>query len=86
MPELLARVVPESLSVLMLLLILSASMSALAVLVLIPSSAVLGLTVCVGLYAAGRPSPEAGTLGMMTSLGVAPVASLAAPALDRRDR
>ena len=40
MPELLARVVPESLSVLMLLLILSASMSTLAALVLISSSAV----------------------------------------------
>ncbi len=40
MPELLANVVPESLSVLMLLLILSASMSTLAALVLISSSAV----------------------------------------------
>jgi SSS family solute:Na+ symporter/sodium/proline symporter len=165
MPELLARVVPESLSVLMLLLILSASMSTLAALVLISSSAVvkdlyagfvnrgagdarltglmraasvvfvalsvvlayfrpativailgvswgaigsvflgpfiwglftrrvgrgaavassvLGLAVCVGLYAAGRPSPEAGTLGMMTSLGVAPVVGLVAPGIGR---
>ncbi len=161
MPELLARVVPESLSVLMLLLILSASMSTLAALVLISSSAavkdvyagfiargaddarltvlmrvasvafvaisvalawtrpativailgvswgaigsvflgpflwglysrrvgktgavagsVLGLAVCVGLYAAGRPSPEAGTLGMMTSLVVVPVVGWLAP-------
>jgi len=41
MPELLANVVPDSLSVLMLLLILSASMSTLAALVLISSSAVI---------------------------------------------
>lgn len=164
MPELLARVVPESLSVLMLLLILSASMSTLAALVLISSSAVvkdlyagflardagdarltalmrvasvsfvavsvglayfrpttivailgvswgaigsvflgpflwglfttrigrtgaiagsvLGLAVCVGLYAAGRPSPEAGTIGMMVSLVVVPAVGLAVP--DRR--
>ena len=40
MPELLANVVPSSLSVLMLLLVLSASMSTLAALVLISSSAV----------------------------------------------
>ena len=40
MPELLANVVPESLSILMLLLVLSASMSTLAALVLISSSAV----------------------------------------------
>jgi SSS family solute:Na+ symporter/sodium/proline symporter len=38
MPELLTRVIPESLSVLMLLLVLSASMSTLAALVLISSS------------------------------------------------
>jgi len=162
MPELLARVVPESLSVLMLLLILSASMSTLAALVLISSSAVvkdlyagflnrdssdarltglmrvasvafvvvsvvlayfrpativailgvswgaigsvflgpflwglftkragragaitasvLGLGVCVGMYAAGRPSPEAGTIGMMVSLVTVPLVSLFAPA------
>jgi len=41
MPELLANVVPDSLSILMLLLILSASMSTLAALVLISSSAVI---------------------------------------------
>jgi len=40
MPELLAQIVPESLSVIMLLLILSASMSTLAALVLIASSSV----------------------------------------------
>ncbi len=40
MPELLVQVVPESLSVLMLLLILSASMSTLAALVLVSSSSV----------------------------------------------
>lgn len=150
MPELLARVVPPSLSVLMLLLILSASMSTLAALVLISSSSVvkdlyagflapdasdrrltalmraasglfvllsvllaylrpativailgvswgaigsvflgpflwgllsaratrggaiaaatLGLGACLALYAAGRPSPEAGTIGMLVSL------------------
>jgi SSS family solute:Na+ symporter/sodium/proline symporter len=161
MPELLARVVPDSLSVLMLLLILSASMSTLAALVLIASSSVIkdlyagfvkpdaddarltlfmrlasagfillsvvlayfrpstivailgiswgaigavflgpflwgllgrrtgraaaitasvsGLVVCVGLYAAGRPSPEAGTLGMMVSLAVPPVVNLFSP-------
>jgi len=154
MPELLARVVPDSLSVLMLLLILSASMSTLAALVLISSSAavkdlyagfvsrhatdaqltglmriasavfvllsvvlaffrpstivsilgiswgaigsvflgpfiwglftrgakrtgalaasILGLGVCLGLYFAGRPSPEAGTIGMMVSLATPP--------------
>ncbi|MCK4625975.1 MAG: sodium/solute symporter [Phycisphaerae bacterium] len=40
MPELLANVIPQSLSILMLLLVLSASMSTLAALVLISSSAV----------------------------------------------
>lgn len=40
MPELLAQVIPEGLSVLMLLLVLSASMSTLAALVLLSSSAV----------------------------------------------
>ncbi len=162
MPELLARVVPESLGVLMLLLILSASMSTLAALVLIASSSVvkdlyagfvnadasdavltrsmrlasagfvllsvllaaarpativailgiswgaigavflgpflwglfwgrttragavsgsvLGLAVCLGMYALGRPSPEAGTVGMLVSLAVVPLVSLGSPA------
>jgi len=156
MPELLARVIPESLSVVMLLLILSASMSTLAALVLIASSSLVkdlyagfvnreagdthlmtlmriasvvfilisvvlasfrpstivavlgiswgaigsvflgpflwglltdranktgaivasvsGLVVCLGMYIAGRPSPEAGTIGMMVSLVLVPVA------------
>jgi SSS family solute:Na+ symporter/sodium/proline symporter len=155
MPEFLARVIPESLSVLMLLLILSASMSTLAALVLISSSSVVkdlyagyvnrgasdatltrlmriasagfvlisvilayfrpativailgiswgaigavflgpflwgllgrragrsgaivasvvGLAACLALYVAGRPSPEAGTIGMLLSLGLVPL-------------
>ena len=158
MPELLTRIIPEALSVLILLLILSASMSTLAALVLIASSAVakdfyagfvnrsvsdqtltslmrvssaaivllavilayyrpdtivsilgiswgaigaaflgpfiwglftrratragaigsslLGLAVCLVLYLAGTPSPQAGTLGMITSLASAPIISL----------
>jgi SSS family solute:Na+ symporter/sodium/proline symporter len=62
MPEFLARVVPPSLSVLMMLLILSASMSTLAALVLISSSAVVK-----DLYAGFiRPSVSDRTLaGMM---------------------
>jgi SSS family solute:Na+ symporter/sodium/proline symporter len=154
-PELFARVVPGPLSVLMLLLILSASMSTLAAIVLLSSSsvvkdlyagfvrrdtddrtltrlmrafsavfillsvvfayfkpativailaiswgaigsvflgpfvwglftkrvnktgaiasAVLGLGTCVVLYAAGRSSPEAGTIGMMVSLAANPL-------------
>ena len=158
MPELLANVVPDSLSVLMLLLILSASMSTLAALVLISSSSVvkdiyagfigkntsdktltkmmrfasaffvllsvflaylkpstivsilgiswgaigsvflgpfiwglftkrvnkfgaisssvIGLVVCLVLYNIGYSSPEAGTIGMITSLIINPVFSL----------
>ncbi|MCK5148696.1 sodium/solute symporter [bacterium] len=158
MPEFIANVIPESLSVLILLLILAASMSTLAALVLIASSAlakdvyagfinrnasdkrltslmrvcsalivllsvilayikpdtivsilgiswgaigsvflgpfiwgmftkwtnkagaisssVLGLAVCLGLYFGGFSSPEAGTIGMMTSLAVNPLVSL----------
>ncbi|MBU0984246.1 MAG: sodium:solute symporter [candidate division Zixibacteria bacterium] len=161
MPELLANVIPEALSVIILLLILSASMSTLAALVLISSSAVakdlyagfinrqvtdkrltllmrlvsvffvllsvilaylkpstivailgiswgaigsvfLGpfiwglftrkvgkigavlssvtaLTVCLVLYIQGVPSPQAGTIGMIVSLVVAPVVSVFAP-------
>jgi len=163
MPELLSNVIPESLSVLILLLILSASMSTLAALVLISSSSlskdmyagfinknvsdksltilmrlsslffvflsvvlaylkpativailgiswgaigsvflgpfiwglftkrasktgaiassVLGLAVCLILfYFIEMPSPQAGTIGMMTSLVICPVVSMIAPA------
>ncbi len=157
MPELLAKVIPQSLSVIILLLILSASMSTLAALVLISSSSfskdfyagfinkkisdknltrlmrymngffvllsvilaalnidtivsvlsiswgaigsvflgpfvwglfskkvnragaifsgILGLFVCLYLYSAGYSPPEAGTIGMITSLIANPVAS-----------
>lgn len=157
MPELLTNVVPESLAVLMLLLILSASMSTLAALVLISSSSVVkdlyagfvntsvsdkrltllmrtcsagfvflsvvlayirpstivsilsiswgamgaaflgpfvwgllcgwttkagaitssvaGLGICLMLYATGTPPPQAGTIGMLVSLGVTPLVS-----------
>jgi SSS family solute:Na+ symporter/sodium/proline symporter len=157
-PELLAKAVPPSLSIFILLLILSASMSTLAALVLISSSSlakdlyagfidrnvsdrsltrmmrwlsavfivisvvlayirpetivtilgiswgaigsiflgpfiwglfskwanrlgaisasVLGLGVCLFLYFSGRPSPEAGTVGMMVSLAATPLFSL----------
>lgn len=161
MPELLAKVIPESLSVIILLLILSASMSTLAALVLISSSSltkdfyhgfinreasdrrltmlmrlgsgffvflsvvlawldldtivailgiswgalgsfflgpfiwgilmktasragaissgVVGLATCLILYATGMPSPEAGTIGMITSLAINPLVSLVIP-------
>lgn len=157
MPELLANVIPDSLSVLILLLVLSASMSTLAALVLISSSALVkdvyagfirpettdaqltarmryaslffillsvvmayfrpstivailgiswgaigsaflgpfiwglfstsvnrmgaltssvgGLVICVGLYMMGFSSPEAGTIGMISSLVLNPVVS-----------
>ncbi len=39
------------------------------------AAAVLGLGTCVVLYAAGRSSPEAGTIGMMVSLAANPVFS-----------
>ncbi len=158
MPELLTNVVPASLSVIILLLILSASMSTLAALVLVSSStfvkdfyegfinpnatdkrltrlmrllsaifillavvlaymnidsivAILGISwgalgsfflgpfiwglfskrvnrsgaiasgtggllVCLVLYVAGMPSPQAGTIGMLVSLGLNPLVSL----------
>jgi len=41
------------------------------------AGSVLGLAVCLGAYAAGRPSPEAGTLGMLASLAIVPLVSLA---------
>ncbi len=163
MPELLTNIVPDALSVVMLLLILSASMSTLAALVLISSStlskdfyagfvnkgvsdkhltllmrfcsaivvllavvlayfrpstivsilgiswgaigsaflgpflwglfsrrmtragaissAILGLGVCLTLYATGTPSPQAGTLGMIVSLVVNPAVSMMMPRL-----
>jgi solute:Na+ symporter, SSS family len=159
MPELLSSVIPGPLSVLMLLLILSASMSTLAALVLISSSAVSrdlfagflkkdisdagltmmmrlasgffvflsvvlayanfdsivailgiswgaigsfflgpfiwglfskratrfgalfsglgGLAICLGLYANGTTSPQAGTIGMIASLAISSLAALA---------
>ena len=157
MPELLANVIPDSLSVLMLLLVLSASMSTLAALVLVSSSslvkdiykgflnknasessltlfmrgasiffvivsvglawlrpativailgiswgaigalflgpfvwglfvqkgfihgrgalasAIVSISLCLGLYATGTSSPEAGTLGMLCSLATTPL-------------
>lgn len=161
MPELLAKVIPESLSVIILLLILSASMSTLAALVLISSSSLTkdfyhgfinrhasdqkltrlmriasaffvflsvmlawldldtivailgiswgalgsfflgpfiwgmlmkraskagaiisgtaGLASCLILYAAGMPSPSAGTIGMITSLALNPFISIFIP-------
>lgn len=161
MPELLANIIPQSLSILMLLLILSASMSTLAALVLISSSSVakdvyagfinrkisdrnltmlmrvcsatfvllsvilayfkpasivailgiswgaigsaflgpfvwgllwkrttklaafgssiISLAICLGLYIAGTPSPQAGTIGMLVSLVSAPVISALSP-------
>lgn len=164
MPELLANVIPEGLSILMLLLVLSASMSTLAALVLLSSSAVakdfyagfvnrkatdaqltllmrvlsavfvvvsvvfaavefqtivqilgiswgaigsvflgpfvwgiftrwanrvgalasaiLGLGVCITLYASGWKSPQAGTIGMMVSLAANPLVSVVARMLS----
>jgi len=168
MPELLSKTIPHSLSVLILLLILSASMSTLAALVLISSSAVvkdlvggfvnrnvtdatlmrlmrwmsgffilisvifayfrpasivailgiswgaigavflgpfiwglftkwvnvrgaigasmLGLTACLGLYAAKVPSPEAGTIGMGISLLLPPLISWLFPLRGKNPR
>ncbi|MBN2414603.1 sodium:solute symporter [bacterium] len=40
------------------------------------ASAVLGLAVCMILYFTGTSSPEAGTIGMLVSLGVSPVVAL----------
>ena len=158
MPELLTKVIPDSLSIIILLLILSASMSTLAALVLISSSSlakdfyagfinknigdkklttlmrfssaffvllsviialikpdsivailgiswgaigscflgpfiwglfgkwtnkvgaisasILALIICLGLYAYGFSSPEAGTIGMLSSLIITPLVSL----------
>jgi len=40
------------------------------------TSSVLGLSVCLFLYFSGRPSPEAGTIGMLVSLAANPLVSL----------
>ena len=47
------------------------------------ASMILGLATCIGLYVGGMSSPEAGTIGMMVSLAVNPLASLAADALKK---
>jgi len=39
------------------------------------SSSILGLGTCLGLYLAGWPSPQAGTLGMIVSLAINPMVS-----------
>jgi SSS family solute:Na+ symporter/sodium/proline symporter len=165
MPELLTNVIPEPLAVVILLLILSASMSTLAALVLVSSSSfskdfvagfikkdisdksltmlmrimsaffvflsvflaylnidsivailgiswgaigsfflgpfvwglfnkkvnrfgalsagIIGLLTCLVLYFAGMPSPQAGTIGMITSLAINPLFSLLAVAAKR---
>ncbi|MEZ4388258.1 MAG: sodium:solute symporter [Candidatus Krumholzibacteriia bacterium] len=43
------------------------------------TGAVVSLAVCLGLYFAGWPSPQAGTVGMLVSLGLSPLVSLVAP-------
>jgi Na+/proline symporter len=40
------------------------------------TSSVLGLAICLFLYFSGRPSPEAGTIGMLVSLAANPLASM----------
>lgn len=40
------------------------------------SSGLIGLSLCLGLYAYGMPSPQAGTIGMLTSLAINPIFSL----------
>lgn len=40
------------------------------------TSSVAGLGTCLTLYATGTPSPQAGTIGMLVSLGVSPLVSL----------
>lgn len=42
------------------------------------SSGLIGLSLCLGLYAYGMPSPQAGTIGMISSLVINPVFSLLA--------
>ena len=50
------------------------------------SGAVLGLGICLGLYFSGRPSPEAGTIGMLVSLGVTPLVSAVRYAVSSRQQ
>lgn len=40
------------------------------------SSSIAGLATCLTLYVTGTPSPQAGTIGMLVSLGLAPLVSL----------
>jgi SSS family solute:Na+ symporter len=40
------------------------------------ASSILALAVCLAMYLAGRPSPEAGTVGMLVSLAATPMLSL----------
>lgn len=51
------------------------------------SSSVLGLGTCLIMYGFGRPTPEAGTVGMLVSLAANPLISrLAAPGITIRER
>jgi SSS family solute:Na+ symporter len=50
------------------------------------SSSVVGLTVCLVLYAQGTPSPQAGTIGMIVSLALNPIVSYLTPAVSGRRR
>ncbi|MBN2382790.1 sodium:solute symporter [bacterium] len=43
------------------------------------TSSIVALVVCLGMYLAGRPSPEAGTVGMMISFATTPLFSLFSP-------
>ncbi|MBD3222426.1 sodium:solute symporter [bacterium] len=47
------------------------------------TGAVVALTVCLGLYFAGWSSPQAGTIGMLVSLGLSPLVSLVVPRTAR---
>ncbi len=43
------------------------------------AGSVLGLATCLTMYGMGHSSPEAGTVGMMVSLGTVPLVSLVRP-------
>ncbi|HBY99906.1 MAG TPA: hypothetical protein DEO84_01170, partial [candidate division Zixibacteria bacterium] len=47
------------------------------------TSSVLGLATCLILYVKGISPPEAGTIGMLISLGVCPAISLFSPAKEQ---